>query len=285
MKQFITFPDGRQVVNLGQGTYRMGEDSSKKDKEIEALRTGIEKGLTLIDTAEMYSEGRAEEIVGEAIEPYKREDLFIVSKVLPMNAGEQRINQSIDDTLMRLGVDELDLYLLHWRGHIPLQETVDVMEELKWKGKIKGWGVSNFDLEDFQELLSLRNGLNCQTNQLLYHLASRGIEFVLTDYLKDNRIPVMAYCPIIGQEPILKDKVHKSPTINRIAKKYDITVTQLLLAFVMQQESMIAIPKAASRKHVIQNADVLNIQIEKEDMLLMDEAFPVPNERTQLKTK
>lgn len=285
MKQFITFPDGRQVVNLGQGTYRMGEDSSKKDKEIEALRTGIEKGLTLIDTAEMYSEGRAEEIVGEAIEPYKREDLFIVSKVLPMNAGEQRINQSIDDTLMRLGVDELDLYLLHWRGHIPLQETVDVMEDLKWKGKIKGWGVSNFDLEDIQELLSLRNGLNCQTNQLLYHLASRGIEFVLTDYLKDNRIPVMAYCPIIGQEPILKDKVHKSPTINRIAKKYDITVTQLLLAFVMQQESMIAIPKAASRKHVLQNADVLNIQIEKEDMLLMDEAFPVPNERTQLKTK
>lgn len=285
MKQTITFPDGREVLNLGQGTYRMGEESNKKKDEIDALRTGIENGLTLIDTAEMYAEGRAEEIVGEAIKPFEREELFIVSKVLPMNAGEQHIQHSIDQSLMRLGVDELDLYLLHWRGHIPLQETVDVMEELKWKGKIKGWGVSNFDLEDIQELLSLRNGLNCQTNQLLYHLASRGIEFVLTDYLKDNNIPVMAYCPIIGQEPDLKERVHKSPTINRIANKHNISVTQLLLAFVMQQDNTIAIPKASSKKHVKENADVFQVELDKEDLMLMNEAFPAPNTRTSLKTK
>ena len=285
MKQTIAFPDGREVLNLGQGTYRMGEEFKKKQQEIEALRTGIENGLTLIDTAEMYSEGRSEEIVGEAIQPYKRDDLFIVSKVLPMNAGEQHIHQSIDGTLKRLGVDELDLYLLHWRGHIPLQETVDVMEELKWRGKIKGWGVSNFDLEDIQELLSLRNGLNCQTNQLLYHLASRGIEFVLTDYLKESRIPIMAYCPIIGQEPDKKEMVHQSPTINRMARKYNLSVVQLLLAFVTQQENMIAIPKAASRDHVLQNADVLQVELDDEDILILNEAFPVPDKRVPLKTK
>lgn len=285
MKQTITFPDGRHVLNLGQGTYRMGEEFNKREEEIKALRTGIDNGLTLIDTAEMYSEGRAEEIVGEAIKPFKREELFIVSKVLPMNAGEQHIHKSIDNTLRRLGVNELDLYLLHWRGNIPLQETVDVMEELKWKGKIKGWGVSNFDLRDVQELLSLRNGLNCQTNQLLYHLASRGIEFVLSDYLKENQIPIMAYCPIIGQEPELKELVHKSPTMNRIAEKYGITITQLLLAFVMEQNNIIAIPKASSKKHVLQNAEVFQIDLDNEDLLLMNEAFPAPDEHTSLKTK
>lgn len=283
MKQTITFPNGRQVLNLGQGTWRMGEDENNREKEIEALRAGIDNGLTLIDSAEMYAEGEAESVAGEAIKPYNRDDLFLVSKVYPTNAGEERMFDSCEKSLKRLGVDELDLYLLHWSGNIPLQETVDCFEELKRQGKIRDWGVSNFDLEDMQELLSLRNGENCQTNQVLYHLASRGIEVVLTDYLKENNIPIMAYCPIIGQEPDLKEKVYNSQIVKRIAEHHDISVIQLLLAFVMQQEQIIAIPKAGSKDHVLQNRDVLDIELTKEEIALLNEAFPVPDKRVPLR--
>lgn len=283
MKQRLSFPDGRQVLNLGQGTWRMGEDDSNRMKEIEALRTGIDNGLTLIDSAEMYAEGKAESVAGEAIKPYKRDDLFLVSKVYPTNAGEERMFKSCENSLIRLGVNELDMYLLHWPGHIPLQETVDCFEELKRQGKIRAWGVSNFDLEEMQELLSLNNGENCQTNQVLYHLASRGIEVVLHDYLKANNIPIMAYCPIIGQEPDLKEKVHNSPAVKQIAAQHNISIVQLLLAFVMQQEQMIAIPKAGSKDHVIQNRDVLDIKLSNEELALLDEAFPVPDKRVPLR--
>lgn len=283
MKQRLSFPDGRQVLNLGQGTWRMGEDDSNRMKEIEALRTGIDNGLTLIDSAEMYAEGKAESVAGEAIKPYKRDDLFLVSKVYPTNAGEERMFESCENSLIRLGVNELDMYLLHWPGHIPLQETVDCFEELKRQGKIRAWGVSNFDLEEMQELLSLNNGENCQTNQVLYHLASRGIEVVLHDYLKANNIPIMAYCPIIGQEPDLKEKVHNSPAVKQIAAQHNISIVQLLLAFVMQQEQMIAIPKAGSKDHVMQNRDVLDIKLSNEELALLDEAFPVPDKRVPLR--
>lgn len=283
MKQRLSFPDGRQVLNLGQGTWRMGEDDSNRMKEIEALRTGIDNGLTLIDSAEMYAEGKAESVAGEAIKPYKRDDLFLVSKVYPTNAGEERMFKSCENSLIRLGVNELDMYLLHWPGHIPLQETVDCFEELKRQGKIRAWGVSNFDLEEMQELLSLNNGENCQTNQVLYHLASRGIEVVLHDYLKANNIPIMAYCPIIGQEPDLKEKVHNSPAVKQIAAQHNISIVQLLLAFVMQQEQMIAIPKAGSKDHVMQNRDVLDIKLSNEELALLDEAFPVPDKRVPLR--
>lgn len=285
MKKTIQFPNGESVLNLGQGTWKLGEDPSKHDQEVDALRTGIDRGLTLIDTAEMYGSGKSEQLVGDAIKPYSREDLFLVSKVYPHNAGEKNIFQSAEQTLQRMGVDELDLYLLHWPGSVPLQETVDCFEELKRQGKIKNWGVSNFDLEDMQELLSLRNGENCQTNQVLYHLASRGIEVVLRDYLRENNIPMMAYCPIIGQEPDLKDKVYNSPTIKNIAKDHGISVIQLLLAFVMQQEQTIAIPKASSSDHVSQNVDVLDISLSKEEMSLLDEAFPAPSERIPLRVQ
>lgn len=283
MKQRLSFPDGRQVLNLGQGTWRMGEDDSNRMKEIEALRTGIDNGLTLIDSAEMYAEGKAESVAGEAIKPYKRDDLFLVSKVYPTNAGEERMFKSCENSLIRLDVNELDMYLLHWPGHIPLQKTVDCFEELKRQGKIRAWGVSNFDLEEMQELLSLNNGENCQTNQVLYHLASRGIEVVLHDYLKANNIPIMAYCPIIGQEPDLKEKVHNSPAVKQIAAQHNISIVQLLLAFVMQQEQMIAIPKAGSKDHVMQNRDVLDIKLSNEELALLDEAFPVPDKRVPLR--
>lgn len=283
MNQTIQFPDGREVLNLGQGTWRLGEDLSKHEQEIEALQTGIENGITLIDTAEMYGEGKSERLVGEAIKPYNREDLFIVSKVYPQNAGKENMFAACENTLNRLGVNELDLYLLHWPGSVPLQETIDCFEELKRQGKIKAWGVSNFDLEEMQELLSLENGKNCQTNQVLYHLGSRGIEVALTDYLKENSMPIMAYCPIIGQEPDIKEKVHNNDTINQIAKNHDISVIQLLLAWVMQQENMIAIPKAGSKEHVLQNVDVLDVKLTKEDISALDRAFPAPKNRVPLR--
>lgn len=282
MKQAIIFPNGREVTNLGQGTWKMAEDYSKRQAEIEALRTGIELGATVLDTAEMYGEGAAEELLGEAIQPYNREDLFLISKVYPYNAGEQNIFHSCEQTLERLGVDELDLYLLHWRGSVPLQETVDCFEELKRQGKIKAWGVSNFDLEDMQELLELEDGQNCQTNQVLYNLASRGIEVVLNDYLKAQGIPVMAYCPIIGQNERDRQRVFASKTVKQIAEKHGLIDHQLLLAFVTQQEQMIAIPKAGSKEHVIQNNDVLSIKLTINEMNLLNEAFPVPTKRVPL---
>ncbi|MCC5895535.1 MAG: aldo/keto reductase [Alkalibacterium sp.] len=285
MKQTITFPNGRKVLNLGQGTWGMGEEESRRRNEVEALRTGIDNGLTLIDSAEMYAEGNAERVAGEAITPYNREELFLVSKVYPTNAGEKRMFESCENSLKRLGVNELDLYLLHWPGNIALQETIDCFEELKQQGKIRDWGVSNFDLEDMQELLSLRNGENCQTNQVLYHLASRGIEVVLYDYLRANNIPVMAYCPIIGQEPDLKEKVYESPAVNQIAKHHNISVIQLLLAFVTQYEQMIAIPKAGSKDHVIQNRQALNIELTNDEMAMLNEAFPAPEKRIPLRVQ
>ncbi|MCC5890536.1 MAG: aldo/keto reductase [Alkalibacterium sp.] len=282
MKKTIVFPNNREVLNLGQGTWRMGEDESKRDAEIEALRTGIDKGLNMIDTAEMYADGKAESIVGAAIKPYKREDLFLVSKIYPYNASKERMFDSCEQSLNRMGTDYIDLYLLHWRGDVPLQETIDCFEELKSQGKIRDWGVSNFDLEDMKELLSLKNGKNCQTNQLLYHLASRGIEAVLTDYLKENNIPVMAYCPIIGQEPELRKKVNESAVVNDIAENHGITTIQLLLAFVLQQDNMIAIPKAGSKEHVVQNIEMFDVKLSDNEMTSLNREFPVPDEREPL---
>lgn len=282
MNKNVTLPNKKEILNLGQGTWRMGEEESKREAEIEALRTGIDKGLYMIDTAEMYADGKAELIVGEAIKPYNREDLFLVSKVYPYNANKERMFDSCEQSLKRLGTDYLDLYLLHWRGDVPLQETIECFEELKRQGKIKAWGVSNFDLEDMQELLSIKNGSNCQVNQVLYHLASRGIEVELTDYLKENTIPVMAYCPLIGQEPELKQKVNDSDAVKQIADKHGITKIQLLLAFVLEQDNMIAIPKAGSKEHVIQNIETLNVKLSDDDMEKLNKAFPVPEEREPL---
>lgn len=282
MNKSILLPNEKEVMKLGQGTWRMGEDDSKREAEIEALRAGIDKGLYMIDTAEMYADGKAESIVGEAITPYNRDGLFLVSKVYPYNADKEHMFHSCEQSLKRLGTDYLDLYLLHWRGDVPLKESIDCFEELKRQGKIKAWGVSNFDLEDMQELLSLEGGSNCQVNQVLYHLASRGIEVELTEYLKENNIPVMAYCPLIGQEPELKEKVNDSDAVKQISAKHGITKIQLLLAFVLAQDNMIAIPKAGSKEHVIQNAETLNVKLSDDDMEKLNKAFPVPEEREPL---
>lgn len=230
--EYITLKNGVSVPKLGLGTWYLGEKLSAREEEIRALQTGIEQGMTLIDTAEMYGNGLSEQLVGQAIRSLDREKLFLVSKVLPQNAGEKRIRRSINHSLRLLRTDYLDLYLLHWRGNIPLQETVECMEELVREGKIRAWGVSNFDTDDMEELFSLQAGNHCLVNQVLYHLGSRGIEYSLKPWMDANDVALMAYCPL-AQAGELQRGLVEHPVLNRIAAGHQATVLQLLLVFVM----------------------------------------------------
>lgn len=266
---------------LGQGTWGMGENPDSKEKEVKALRHGIKNGLSLIDTAEMYGNGGAELVVGKAIKDFNREDLYIVSKVYPHNAGKDNIFTACENSLKRLGTDYLDMYLLHWRGSIPLEETVECMEKLVKLGKIKGWGVSNFDTDDMKELWQIKDGQNCLLNQVLYHLGSRGIEFNLLPWMKENKVATMAYCPI-AQGGRLKRGLLDNPAVNEVAKKHGISQTQVLLAFVLNQENLIAIPKASSINHIDKNIATLNVKLDNEDIALLNEHYPAPNHKTFL---
>lgn len=276
MRKWVHFPAGQQVLNLGQGTWMMGEQPTRWQAECEALQTGIAAGLTTIDTAEIYGDGKSEKLVAAAIRSFPRDDLFLISKVHPHHAGERHMFAACEATLKRLNVASLDLYLLHWRGAIPLQETIDCFEELKKQGKIKNWGVSNFDLADMQELLSKRNGRQCQTDQVLYHLASRGIDVELRTYLAQRQIPIMAYCPLAAQQADLKRKLLTNPVVQQIAARYQITVMQVLLCYVLQQDHLLAIPKAGQVKHVKENVACLDIELAAEDLALLNTAFPAP---------
>lgn len=190
----MTLPDGTTIPCLGQGTWYMGEKPKRKAEEIKALQLGIELGMKLIDTAEMYGNGDSERLVGEAIKG-RRDDVFLVSKVYPHNSGMDKIKIACENSLKRLGTDHLDLYLLHWRGRVPLEETIEGMERLRKEGKILRWGVSNFDTDDMEELWNTPNGSNCSTNQVLYHLGSRGIDFDLLPWQRVHHMPIMAYSP------------------------------------------------------------------------------------------
>ncbi|HHY26117.1 MAG TPA: aldo/keto reductase [Desulfitobacterium dehalogenans] len=277
----VLLPDGTKIPKLGQGTWYMGEKSQLWQQEVKALAMGIEYGMTLIDTAEMYGEGAAEELVGEAIKPYPRETLCIVSKVYPHNAGRKNIVKSCEASLKRLGVDYLDLYLLHWRGNIPLEETVECMNELVVRGKISHWGLSNFDTEDMKELWQIPGGDRCSTNQVLYHLNSRGTEYDLQPWLKAHQLPMMAYCPM-AHNLNTRQRIAQNPLVQEIAQNYGITVEQILLYFVLQQENAIAIPKASQLNHVKENAQVYNISINEEDLHRINSAFPAPQQKTYL---
>ncbi len=279
--RFVKLHDGTMIPQLGQGTWNMGELAAKHDNELEALRWGIEHGMTLIDTAEMYGDGAAEELVGDAIRPYNRNDLFLVSKVYPWNAGRKKIFKSCEDTLSRIGTDHLDLYLLHWRGSVSLAETVECMEELKQQGKILRWGVSNFDTSDMKELLSVRNGDQCQVNQVLYHLGSRGVEFELLPFMNEHGIPMMAYCPL-AQAGRLKQKLLNSQVLKEVAEAHGATVMQILLAFTVLRDDVITIPKASSITHVSANRDAVEIRLTPEECGLLDREFPKPDRKMPL---
>lgn len=277
----ITLKNGCPMPRLGMGTWYLGEHPETWDEEMAALRAGIRGGCTLIDTAEMYGDGQAEKLVGEAIQPFDREKLFLVSKVLPENAGMKRIFTSLNGTLRRLGTEYLDLYLLHWRGSVPLSETVECMEELVEEGKIKAWGVSNFDTPDMEDLFSVPGGDRCAVNQVLYHLGSRGIEYDLLPWMDAHGVPAMAYCPL-AQAGRLRRGLLSNMTVKRIAFRYHISEAQVLLAFVLHRRDMIAIPRSGQKEHVLENWDARHVRLSEEDWALLDQAFPAPREKEPL---
>ncbi|MCU1758574.1 aldo/keto reductase [Pseudomonas sp. 14P_8.1_Bac3] len=263
---------GASVLVIGQGTWRMGEDRARHREEVAALRLGIELGLTLIDTAEMYAEGGAEAVVGEAIAGL-RDQVFLVSKVYPHNAGRKGIPQACERSLRRLNTDYIDLYLLHWRGQYPLEETVEAFERLREDGKIGRWGVSNFDVDDLQELASPA----CATNQVLYNLEERGIEFDLLPWCQQHRQPLMAYCPI-GQG----GRLLAHPTLQQVAARHAATPAQVALAWILRQDGVIAIPKAVRPEHVHLNARAAQLQLEAGDLEALDQAFRAPQRKQRL---
>ena len=277
----ITLKNGMQMPRLGMGTWMLGEHNTIYQQELKALRAGMDAGFTLIDTAEMYGNGLSEQLIGEAIQGYDREKLFLVSKVYPYNAGRPAIYDSIDQTLRNLKTDYLDMYLLHWRGSIPLEETVDSMEELVKKGKIRSWGVSNLDTSDMKELFSVPNGDHCQVDQVLYHLGSRGIEYDLMPWLEEHQTPVMAYCPL-AQAGSLQRSLLKNKEVQKIAKARGITPMQVLLVFVLRKDQVIAIPRSGRTEHVLQNWAVKDVILTDEEYAALDRAFPAPGHKTYL---
>lgn len=276
-----TLHDGTEMPRLGQGTWHIGDDPHKRADEIAALRYGIELGMTLIDTAEDYGLGRSEQLIGEAISSYDRAGLFLVSKVYPHNAGGRKLVKSCEDSLKRLGTDYLDLYLLHWRGDIPFSETVEGLEKLKAQGKIRNWGVSNLDTADMKELWEIPSGNRCVANQLLYHLGERGIEYDLLPWQAEHKIPTMAYCPI-AQAGSLRQALLNNTVVNTVAQKYDATAIQILLAFLLYHDQIIAIPKSGTRAHTLENAKAALIKLSSEDYDALSSAFPAPQHKTRL---
>lgn len=266
---------------LGIGTWKMGDYSVNRKEEIESIRYALNNGIKLIDTAEMYGNGNSERLVAEAIKGFDREKLYLVSKVLPSNAGEENIFNSCEKSLKNLNTDYLDLYLLHWRGNIPFEETISCMEKLKSDGKIKDWGVSNMDIDDMKEILSLKNGQNCLVNQVLYHLGSRGIEYSLKNFTDDNGITTMAYCPL-AQGGTLKKQLLSSKSVLEVSKKYGISPIQVLLVYILQKKNTISIPKASKLAHMKEIILCKDIQIQKEDILLLENEYPKPKKKMPL---
>ena len=275
MTRLVTFADGTTVPALGQGTWEMGDDPAWRDEEQQALARGIDLGLTLIDTAELYGDGRSERLVGEVIAG-RRDEVFLVSKVRPENAGEMSMMLACERSLERLGVDRLDLYLLHWESRHPMDEIIAGFEELVDEGLILRWGVSNLDIKAMNVLERIDGAEHCQTNQLLYHLGSRGVEFDLLPWMQDRTMPLMAYSPL-GRGGLLEH-----PALLTLADRHDATPAQIALAALMRQEGVVAIPKASSVKHVDDNAAALEIVLDAEDIEVLDRAFPPPTSAVEL---
>ncbi|MGH7104201.1 MAG: aldo/keto reductase [Acetobacteraceae bacterium] len=271
-----TLPDGTPVPTFGQGTWYMGETPGKAAAEAASLRLGLDLGLTLIDTAEMYGAGGAERIVAKAILG-RREDVFLVSKVLPHHATTVGTTRACEESLKRLRTDRIDLYLLHWPGSVPLEETIAGFEALRSAGKIRHWGVSNFDVAEMEKLLAVPPGSAAATNQVLYNLEERGVEFDLLPWCTSRKIPVMAYTPLGAGRRLLR-----SPALNAIAERHGATPAQVALAFLLQHPGVIVIPKAASAAHVRANAAAVTLTLEDADLAALDAAHPPPRKKVPL---
>jgi diketogulonate reductase-like aldo/keto reductase len=265
----VALPSGETVAALGQGTWALGEDPNRREEEIATIRRGIDLGLTLIDTAEMYGDGRSEMLVGEAIKG-RRKDVFIVTKVYPHNASRRAMHTACNNSLQRLGVDVIDLYLLHWPGEVPIDETVQAFQALQGDGKIRHWGVSNFDLKLMKALWDVPGGSAVQTDQVLYNLGRRGIEWDLMPWLRQHRIPVMAYSPI-EQGQLLRTRA-----LVVFAKKHSMTPAQVAIAWLLAQDGVIVIPKTGNRARLEENAGALEHPLTTAHLRELDLLFPPP---------
>lgn len=277
----VKLPNGESYPKFGIGTWYLGESQETYQQEKEAIQFALKNDVRLIDTAEQYGNGNAERLVGDAIQGFDRKSFKLVSKVMPQNAGRQLMRKSLEASLKRLQTDYLDLYLLHWRGRMPLWESIEAFEELKAEGKIKAWGVSNFDVEDLEELRSTTNGDQSQINQVLYHLGSRGIEVALKPYMEGLNMPIMAYSPM-GQGGKLNQDLQNNETIQAIANTHNISEVQVILAWVLHQENVLAIPRTGKVKHMKDNIAARDIKLTAEELAKLNQAFPAPRKRVPL---
>lgn len=276
----VQLPSGNRMPVLGQGTWGMGEQRARRSAEVRALQLGLDLGMNLIDTAEMYGEGGAEEVVAEVIAD-RRAEVYLVSKVYPHNAGRRSAIEACERSLRRLKTDHLDLYLLHWPGSIPLAETLEAFQRLNEQGKIQDYGVSNFDTDDMEEIHALPGGEGVVTNQVLYNLLRRGIEWDLLPWCRQHAMPIMAYSPIEnsgkGQHTILEN-----PVVGAIARSLNVTPAQVALAWLLHQEGVVVIPKASSEAHVRENRGAFDIPLTDEQRKELDGAFPPPQRKVAL---
>jgi diketogulonate reductase-like aldo/keto reductase len=267
--RWVRLPPGETVPALGQGTWHMAENPARRAEEIASLRLGIDLGMTLIDTAEMYADGESERLVGEAMAG-RRDGLFLVDKVLPHHATRAGTVRACKESLRRLDTDRIDLYLLHWRGSVPLAETLAGFVDLQQAGLIRYWGVSNFDREDMLELSHTTGGDEVATDQILYNLVRRGPEYDLIPWCRDQRVPVMAY------SPIEQGRLLRRPALVELARRHSATPAQIALAWVLLRDGVIAIPKAGTPAHVRENVAASDITLTEDDLAVLDSAFPPP---------
>jgi len=276
MNPTVTLPGGEKIPALGQGTWHMGEVPAKAGGEASVLRAGIERGLTLIDTAEMYGAGGAERVVAQAIAG-QRSKVFLVSKVSPQNASATGVEKSCNASLQRLGVEFIDLYLLHWPGRYAISETIGAFERLREAGKIRYWGVSNFDTAGMEEIAAIEAGGNCATNQVLYHPDQRGIEYDLIPWCREHQMPLMAYSPL-GQA----GRLLRSAALTAVGRRHNATPAQIAIAWSFRDGNTISIPKAASLAHLDENAAALAIELTEQDLAEIDAAHRPPRRKQAL---
>ncbi|MBL8307151.1 MAG: aldo/keto reductase [Rubrivivax sp.] len=277
----VVFPSGETRPALGVGTWRLGESAARRSAELASLRLALELGFRVIDTAEMYGDGGAEAVLGQALDGalrggMQRSELFIVSKVLPQHASERGVQAACEASLRRLQLEQLDLYLLHWRGDVPLADTVRGFEHLQRRGLIRLWGVSNFDSQDMRELFSVPGGRACATNQVYYSLGERGVEFDLLPWQRVQQMPLMAYCPF--DQGALVDH----PALRPVAERHRATPSQVALAWLLRQGGVMPIPKARNAVHLRHNAAAQGLRLDAEDLAELDRAFPPPRQPTPL---
>lgn len=267
---------------VGIGTWHMGDSAASHKDEVAAIQAAINAGAVAIDTAEMYGNGRSERLVGEAIRPFNRQQLFLIDKVLPSNASHARLEQSLDRSLNLVGTDYFDLYLLHWRsGTIPLAETVDELERMQAKGKIKSWGVSNFDTSDLEELWQLPAGNHCAANEDLYNLDERGIEFDLIPWQAHHQLPLIAYSPLAEADTISGQLSHNQ-LLKELASNHHASVYQIMLAWTIRNGNVLTIPKAGQVQHALDNVKAGEITFSKDELAALTQAFPKPKRKQSL---